>query len=66
MSSERKGEINIVDANDKLQLNKIENENVILISDNDRNTYKKMFNINFNEENVLRYCAFFLQNCKNS
>jgi hypothetical protein len=32
-----------------LQLNKIEKEKVIVINDDDRNTYKKMSNINFNE-----------------
>jgi hypothetical protein len=53
ISSERKDEINIVDVNDKLQLNKIEKEKVIVINDDNRYSYKKMFNINFNEDNIF-------------
>jgi hypothetical protein len=34
-------------------LNKIENEKVTFINDNNRNIYKKMFNNNFNEENIF-------------
>jgi hypothetical protein len=37
--SERKDEINTVDINYKLQLNKIEKENVIAINYDDRNIY---------------------------
>jgi hypothetical protein len=32
-SSERKNEINIINVNDKLELNKIENEKIIVIND---------------------------------
>jgi hypothetical protein len=39
--SKKKDETNTVDINDKLQLSKIEKEKVILISDDDRNTYKE-------------------------
>jgi hypothetical protein len=52
-SSERKDEINIVDVNDKLQLNNIEKEKVILISDNDRDIYKEKYNIDYNEDNIF-------------
>jgi hypothetical protein len=52
-SSERKNEINMVDVNDKLQLNNIEKEKVILISDNDRDIYKKKYNIDYNEDNTF-------------
>jgi hypothetical protein len=48
-SSERKDESNTVDINDKLQLNKIEKEKIILISDDDRYTYKEKYKINFNK-----------------
>jgi hypothetical protein len=52
--SERKDEINIVDVNNKLQLNNIEKEKVILISDDDRDIYKKKYNINYNENNIFK------------
>jgi hypothetical protein len=51
-TSERKDEINIVDVNDKLQLN-IEKEKVILISD-DRDTFKEKYNINYNDDNIFK------------
>jgi NADH:ubiquinone oxidoreductase subunit C len=53
-SSKRKDEINIVDVNDKLQLNNIEKEKVILISDNDRDIYKEKYNIDYNEDNNFK------------
>jgi NAD(P)H-nitrite reductase large subunit len=40
--SERKSEINGIDVNDKSELNNIENENVIVINNDDRNTYKNV------------------------
>jgi hypothetical protein len=36
-----------------LQLSKIEKEKVILISDDDRDTYKEKYKINFDEENIF-------------
>jgi hypothetical protein len=36
-----------------LQLNNIEKEKVTVINNDDRNTYKKMFNTNFNEKNIF-------------
>jgi hypothetical protein len=36
-----------------LQLNKIEKEKVIVINDDYKNTYKKIFNINFNEDDIF-------------
>jgi hypothetical protein len=36
-----------------LQLSKIEKEKVILISDDDRNTYKEKWKINFNEKSIF-------------
>jgi hypothetical protein len=50
---ERIDESNTVDINDKLQFSKIEKEKIILISDDDRNTYKKKHKINFSEENIF-------------
>jgi hypothetical protein len=52
-TSERKDETNIVDVNDKFQLNNIEKEKVILISDNDRNIYREKYNINYNDHNIF-------------
>jgi hypothetical protein len=52
-SLKRKDEINIVDVNDKLQLNNIEKEKVILISDNDRDIYKAKYNIDYNGDNIF-------------
>jgi hypothetical protein len=51
--SERKDETNIVDINDKLQLNKFEKEKIIHISNDDRNTYKEKYKIDFSEENIF-------------
>jgi hypothetical protein len=65
-SPERKSEINTVDVNDKLQLNKIEMEKVIVINSDDRNTYKKMFNINFDEENIFTLLQYFGMDYKNT
>jgi hypothetical protein len=52
--SERKDVINIVDVNNKLQLNNIEKEKVIVISDDDRDIYKEKYNIDYNENNIFK------------
>jgi hypothetical protein len=44
---------NTVDINNKLQLSKIEKEKVILISDDDRDTYKEKYKIDYNENNIF-------------
>jgi hypothetical protein len=52
--SERKDEINIVDVNNKLRLNDIEKEKVIVISDDDRDIYKEKYKIDYNESNIFK------------
>jgi hypothetical protein len=54
ITSERKDEINIVDVNNKLQLNDIEKEKVVVISDDDRDIYKEKYNINYTESNIFK------------
>jgi hypothetical protein len=54
VASERKDEINIVDVNNKLQLNDIEKEKVIVISDDDRDIYKEKYNIDYNDNNIFK------------
>jgi hypothetical protein len=52
----------IVHVNEKLQLNNIENEKVIIINDDNKNTYKKIYIINFNEENIfIVLCDFHIE-----
>jgi hypothetical protein len=54
LPSERKEVINIVDVNNKLQLNDIEKEKVIIISDDDRDIYREKYNIDYNESNIFK------------
>jgi hypothetical protein len=41
-------------------MNKIEKEKVILIIDDDRNTYKEKYKIDFSEEKFLHYFEIYI------